>query len=118
MRRRIALFVTLISLALLIEVTSVREVSANPFPSSLDGIMDIAIQSPPNVINYSYSSNLVVFNANAIDTFYLSNDRQNNSQYYSGDFFYVMDGRDPTFNGQRITNVQMSTNNSRHIFSG
>jgi LPXTG-motif cell wall-anchored protein len=118
MKRRYALFAVVFAVSLLIGIQVVEVADANPFPQFLKGAMEINIQFPSNAINYSYSSNHVVFNANASNIFYLSNANQNGNQNYSGDFFYILDGGDRTFSGTKIENVQMNTTSSRHIFTG
>jgi hypothetical protein len=102
-------------LALVVGIQVVEVVDANPLPPNWMASMTITIHSPlKGVINDLPL--LVNFSAQSSPVFYLS-DTQTDS--YTGDFFYVLDGQSMSYGGTKIANTQMIvTSQNKHQFSG
>jgi hypothetical protein len=114
MKRRYAVF-AVIFVSLLIGIQAFEVADANPLPPNWMASMTITIHSPlKGVINDLPL--LVNFSAQSSPVFYLS-DTQTES--YTGDFFYVLDGQSMSYGGTKIANTQMTvTSQNKHQFSG
>jgi hypothetical protein len=115
MKRKYAVFAVVFAVSMLIGIQEFQIVDANPLPPNWMASMTITIHSPlkgeindlPLLVNFSAQSSPV---------FYLS-DTQTDS--YTGDFFYVLDGQSMGYGGTKIANTQMIvTSQNKHQFSG
>jgi len=113
--RRYAVFVVIFAVSILIGIQEVQIVDANPLPPNWMASMTINIQSPLNGVINDLPL-LVNFSAQSSPVFYLS-DTETDS--YTGDFFYVLDGQSMSYGGTKIANTQMIvTSQNKHQFSG
>jgi hypothetical protein len=77
--------------------------------------MTITIQSPINGVINDLPL-LVNFSAQSSPVFYLSGAQTDS---YTGDFFYVLDGQSMSYGGTKIADTQMTvTSQNKHQFSG
>ncbi len=115
MKRSYAAFAVVFAISVLIGIQAVEVVDANPLPPNWMASMTITIQSPlKGVINDLPL--LVNFSAQSSPVFYLSGAQTNS---YTGDFFYVLDGQSMSYGGTKIANTQMTvTSQNKHQFNG
>jgi hypothetical protein len=106
---------TILVVSLLIGIQAVEIVEANPLPPNWMASMTITIQSPlKGVINDLPL--LVNFSAQSSPVFHLS-DTQTDG--YTGDFFYVLDGQSMSYGGTKIADTQMIvTSQNKYQFNG
>ena len=115
MKRSYAVFAVVFAISVLIGIQAVEVVDANPLPPNWMASMTITIQSPlKGVINDLPL--LVNFSAQSSPVFYLSGTQTDS---YTGDFFYVLDGQSMSYGGTKIANTQMTvTSQNKHQFNG
>jgi len=113
--RRYAVFAVIVAVSILIGIQEVQIVDANPLPPNWMASMTINIQSPLNGVINDLPL-LVNFSAQSSPVFHLSGTQTDG---YTGDFFYVLDGQSMSYGGTKIANTQMTvTSQNKYQFSG